>query len=42
MIQRFEQFTAAIFEISRRWHKLAEEELSVYGLKGPHATYGKE
>ena len=39
MIQRFEQFTLAIFEISRCWHKLAEEELSVYGLKGPHATY---
>ena len=39
MIQRFEQFTLAIFEISRYWHKLAEEELSVYGLKGSHATY---
>ena len=39
MIQRFEQFTSAVFEISRCWHKLAEEELSVYGLKGPHATY---
>lgn len=39
MIQRFEQFTSAIFEISRCWHKLAEEELSVYGLKGPHAAY---
>lgn len=39
MIQRFEQFTSAIFEISRCWHKLAEEELSVYGLKGPYATY---
>ncbi len=39
MIQRFEQFTSAIFEISRCWHRLAEDELSVYGLKGPHATY---
>lgn len=39
MIQRFEQFTLAIFEISRYWHKLAEEELSIYGLKGPYATY---
>ncbi len=39
MIQRFEQFTWAIFEISRCWHKLAEDELSVYGLKGPHAAY---
>lgn len=27
------------FEISRYWHKLAEEELAVYGLKGAHATY---
>ncbi len=39
MIERFEQFTLAISEISRYWHKLAEEELSVYGLRGPHATY---
>lgn len=39
MVQRFEQFTLAILEISRCWHKLAEEELSVYGLKGAHATY---
>ena len=39
MIQRFEQFTSAIFEISRCWHRLAEEELSVYGLTGPHAVY---
>jgi len=28
-----------MFEISRCWHKLAEEELSPYGLKGPYATY---
>lgn len=39
MLQRFEQFTSAIFEISRCWRKLAEDELSVYGLKGPYATY---
>lgn len=39
MIQRFERFTLAIFEISRCWHRLAEEELSVYGLKGSHAIY---
>lgn len=39
MIQRFERFTSAIFEISRCWHRLAEEELSVYGLKGIHAAY---
>lgn len=39
MIQRFEQFTLAISEISRCWHRIAEEELSAYGLKGAHATY---
>lgn len=39
MIERFEKFTLSIFEISRCWHKLAEEELSPYGLKGPYATY---
>lgn len=39
MIRRFEEFTCAIFEISRHWHKLAEEELAVYGLKGAYATY---
>ena len=39
MIERFEQFTLAVFEISRYWHRLAEEELSVYGLKGSHVIY---
>jgi len=39
MIERFERFTLAVFEISRCWHKLAEEELSPYGLKGSYATY---
>ena len=39
MIRRFEQFTSAIFEISRCWHRLAGEELSIYGLKGSDATY---
>lgn len=39
MINRFERFSLAIFEISRYWHKLAAEEMSKYGLKGPHATY---
>ena len=39
MIDRFERFSLAISEISRYWHKLAAEELSKYGLKGPHATY---
>lgn len=39
MIDRFEKFSLAIAEIYRYWHKLASEELSVYGLKGSHATY---
>lgn len=39
MVDRFEKFSFAIFEITRYWHKLAADELSKYGLKGPHATY---
>lgn len=39
MIDRFERFSLAISEISRYWHKLAAEELTKYGLKGPHAIY---
>ena len=39
MVRRFEQFTSAIFEISRCWHRLAEEEMAAYGLKGGCVTY---
>ena len=39
MIDRFDRFSLAISEISRYRHKLAAEELTKYGLKGPHATY---
>ena len=39
MVERFEKFSYAIFEISRCWHKLAQEELERYGLKGSYATY---
>lgn len=39
MLERFEKFSFEIFEITRCWHKLASEEMSKYGLKGPHATY---
>ncbi len=39
MVERFERFSLAIAEISRCWHKLAGEEMKVYGLKGAHATY---
>lgn len=39
MVERFEKFSLAIFEISKHWHKIAAEEMAKYGLKGPHATY---
>ena len=39
MLERFERFSLAIFEISRCWHKLAAAELAPYGLKGAHAIY---
>ena len=39
MLNRFERFSFAMFEISRCWHKLAGEEMIRYGLKGPHAIY---
>ena len=39
MIERFERFSLAIFEISRYWHKLAAEEMAAYDLKGSHAIY---
>lgn len=39
MVERFERFSYAIFEITRCWHKLAAEEMAKYGLKGPYAVY---
>lgn len=39
MIERFERFSYAVFEISRCWHKLAAEEMARHGLRGPHAIY---
>ena len=39
MVERFERFSYAIFEISRYWHKLTTEEMEKYGLKGPHSIY---
>lgn len=39
MIGRFERFSLAIFDISRCWHKIASDEMSNYGLKGPHSIY---
>lgn len=39
MVERFEKFSFSIFELTRLWHKLASDEMTKYGLKGPHATY---
>ena len=39
MVDRFERFSFMIFEITRCWHKLASEEMTKYGLKGPYAIY---
>ena len=39
MVERFERFSYAIFEVSRCWHRIAAEEMEKYGLKGSHATY---
>ena len=39
MVERFERFSYAIFEVSRCWHKIAADEMEKYGLKGSHATY---
>ena len=34
MLERFERFSLAIFEISRCWHKLAAAELAALVLTG--------
>ena len=39
MIERFEKFSYAIFEISRCWHKIAADAMRQYDLKGPYAVY---
>ena len=39
MLNRFERFSFAMFEISRCWHKLAVEEMAKYELNSPHAVY---
>lgn len=39
MVERFEKFSYAIYEITRCWHKLSSEELKKYGIKGSYATY---
>lgn len=39
MLNRFARFSLAINEIYRYWHQLTAEEMTEYGLKGPHCTY---
>lgn len=39
MLDRFERFSYAIFEVTRCWHKLAAEVMEPLGLRGPHAMY---
>lgn len=39
MKSRFERFSYAISEINKCWHKIASDEMSKYGLKGPYAIY---
>ena len=39
MVDRFERFSFAVFEISRYWHKITANEMEKYGLKGPHSVY---
>lgn len=39
MLDRFERFSFAIFEITRHWHKITSEEMEKYQLKGTHCVY---
>lgn len=39
MLDRFERFSLALFELSRHWHKIASDEMEKYGLKGTHCVY---
>ena len=39
MKSRFERFSYAISEINKYWHKIASDEMSKYGLRGPYAVY---
>ncbi len=39
MIDRFERFSFSISEISRCWHRIANDVMSSHGLKGPYAVY---
>ena len=39
MIERFEQFSISIFNISHYWNKIAAEEMKKHGLRGSYALY---
>jgi len=39
MVERFERFSFALFELSRCWHKLAGIEMARQGLRSSHAAY---
>ena len=39
MVNRFARFSFAISEIHRFWHKIASDEMTKLGLKGPHVVY---
>lgn len=38
-LERFEQFSYSIFEISRFWHQLTSREMEKHNLKGAHTLY---
>lgn len=39
MVERFERFSLAISEISRCWHRIANEVMKQYDLKGAYSVY---
>ena len=39
MLERFHRFSYAISEISRCWHRIAADEMALYGLKSTHCVY---
>jgi DNA-binding MarR family transcriptional regulator len=39
MLSRFERFTLSINALYRCWHRIADEEMAKYGLKGPYVLY---
>ena len=38
-VNRFEKFSALIFEVTRQWHRISTEEMEKYDLKGSYALY---